>query len=109
MYWGKLLNEYIIETTPTFLTEEELETLERYHKLIKKIGNIDIEFTAPFLQKDGYSSRVEKYRRTIEEPRRKVQEIDGIITELEVLKSKLPMGPYEVTIDQSENFENPHK
>lgn len=122
IYWGKLLIEgfgkdypveYLIEVTPTFLTDEELNILQHKHKIVKKIGNTDIEFVPPEWQRDNYSIRTEKYRKTIPEYRRKIQEINDIITELETLKTKLPMGSYTVIIDQNESPKNkngyPHK
>ena len=124
IYWGNLAtsdfggyncysNEYLIQVTPTFLTDEELETLQTHHKLTKKIGNIDIEFIPPTLQRNDYSACVERYRRDIETPRRKIQEISEIMIELESLKSKLPTGTREVIIKQTNEFDNspgfPHK
>lgn len=106
-------NEYLIIATPTSLTDEELETLQKNHKLTKRIGNVDIEFIPPVLQKDNYSERVEKYRKEIEISRKKVQEINGIIAELEGVKSKLPMGTRTVVIEQNNELDDsqgfPHR
>ena len=66
------------------------------------IGNTEIEFVPPMLQRDDYPARVEKYRERIGESRAKVQELTGIIQEIERLKSRLPMGTYEVMIEQPE-------
>lgn len=108
MYWGNLSNknEYLIQATPTFLTDEELYSLQIHHRLTKKINNVDIEFVPPFLQKDNYSERIETYRKNIEPSRRKIQEISSIISELESLKTKLPWGPREVIIEPNNEVED---
>ena len=117
IYWGNL-DKYFIKTTPTFLTEEELIELQKHHKLTKKINNIDIELVPPMSQRDNYpilplsdtilySDRVQRYRENIKVPRRKVQEINNILSDLEILKSRLPMGVHEVIIDQEEEPEKP--
>ena len=116
-YWGKLTTsnfsgsenypiEYLIQATPTFLTEEELEELRVYHKLIKRINNVEIELIPPFYQKKDYSERVEEYKKAIEKPRSIIEEIDSAISELETFKAKLPMAPREVIINQSDNLED---
>lgn len=117
IYWGKLSEgvtgyssgpiEYLIQATPTFLNDEELEELEHRHRLTKEINGVEVELVPPMLQRDNYSSRVERYRETIGDSRKKVQEITNIISELETLKPKLPMGTREVIIEQNDSFENP--
>ncbi len=115
IYWGKRpsVQEYIIMATPTFLTDEELDVLKVHHKLIKRINGIDVELVPPVLQRDNYSNRVEKYMRTIQEPRSRVQKINGILSDLDALKPKLPRGTREVIIDQGYEADNypglPHK
>lgn len=106
-------NEYLIIATPTFLNDDELQELQSRKQITKRINNVDITLIAPVLQRDNYSERVEIYRKDIEAPRRKIQEITGIISELERIKAKLPMGTREVIIEQNDSFENssghPHK
>lgn len=101
-YYGKPYydNEYLIQATPTFLTDEELEYLQFHGRLNKQINNSEIEFVPPILQKDDYSFRVERYRERIREPRKKVQELEDIIHDIKSLKTKLLMGEYEVIIEQ---------
>ena len=114
MYFGELTdgnlyntapNEYLIQATPTFLTDEELDYLRSHRRLTKMIGNTEIEFVPPMLQRDDYPARVEKYMERIGESRAKVQELTGIIQEIERLKPRLPMGTYEVMIEQPEEAE----
>ena len=57
------------------------------------------------LQRDDYPARVEKYMERIGESRAKVQELTDIIQEIEKLKPRLPMGTYEVMIEQPEEVE----
>lgn len=104
-------NEYLIVATPTFLSDEELQMLQSKKEITKKINNVDITFVAPILQESDYSSRVEKYRESIVEPRKKVQELDSLVAEIEGIKSKLPRGSYEVIIEQPEEKESgfPHR
>ncbi len=117
MYFGELTdgnlyntapNEYLIQATPTFLTDEELDYLRSHRKLTKIIGNTEIEFVPPMLQRNDYPARVEKYMEIVGESRAKVQELTGIIQEIEKLKPRLPMGTYEVMIGQSEEVEEKH-
>lgn len=117
MYFGELSdgnlfntapNEYLIQATPTFLTDEELEYLRSHRRLTKMIGNTEIEFIPPMLQRDDYPARVERYRERIGESREKVQELTGIIQEIEKIKPRLPMGTYEVMIEQPEEVEEKH-
>lgn len=117
MYFGELTdgnlfntgpNEYLIQATPTFLTDEELEYLQSHRRLTKMIGNTEIEFIPPMLQRDDYPTRVERYRERIGESRKKVQELTSIIQEIEKLKPRLPMGTYEVMIEQPEEVEEKH-
>lgn len=97
-------NEYLIIATPTFLTDDELQELQTRKQIAKRINNVDITLIAPVLQKSDYSSRVERYRREIEPSRKKIQEISGIMTELENLKAKLPMGTREVIIESNDEL-----
>ena len=117
IYYGELTdgnlfntspNEYLIQATPTFLTDEELEYLQSHRRLTKMIGNTEIEFIPPMLQSDDYPIRVERYRERIKESRQKVQELTSIIQEIEKIKPKLPMGTYEVMIEQLEEVEEKH-
>jgi hypothetical protein len=114
MYFGELSdgnlfnsgpNEYLIQATPTFLTDEELDYLKSHHRLTKMIGNTEIEFVPPILQRDDYSYRVERYKERIGESREKIQELNGIIQEIERIKPRLSMGAYEVIIEQPEERE----
>jgi hypothetical protein len=107
MYFGKLSaeDEYLIQATPTFLTDEELEYLQSHRRLTKMIGNTEIEFVPPMLQRNDYRARVERYRERVGESREKVQELTVIIQEIEKLKPRLPMGAYEVIIEQPEEVE----
>ena len=41
-------NEYLIQVTPTFLSDEELKSIP--FGLIKRIGNVEIELVPPLLQ-----------------------------------------------------------
>lgn len=93
-------NEYLIITTPTFLSDDELQMLQSRKEITKRINNVDITLVAPILQKSDYSARVERYRETIAEPRKKVQELDSLVEEIEQVKSKLPRGSHEVIIEQ---------
>lgn len=97
-------NEYLIIATPTFLTDDELQELQTRKQITKRINNVDITLIAPVLQKSDYSSRVERYRREIEPSRKKIQEISRIMTELENLKAKLPMGTREVIIESKDEL-----
>ena len=117
MYFGELTdgnlyntapNEYLIQATPTFLTDEELDYLRSHCRLTKMIGNTEIEFVPPMPQRDDYPARVEKYMERIGESRAKVQELTDIIQEIEKLKPRLPMGTYEVMIEQPEEVEEKH-
>ena len=117
MYFGELTdgnlfntapNEYLIQATPTFLTDEELEYLQSHRRLTKMIGNTEIELIPPMSQRDDYQTRVERYRERIGESREKVQELTGIIQEIEKIKPRLPMGTYEVMIEQPEEVEEKH-
>lgn len=114
LYFGELSDgnvfnpapkEYLIQATPTFLTDEELDYLRSHRRLTKMIGNTEIEFVPPMLQRDDYPARVEKYMERIGESRAKVLELTGIIQEIERLKPRLPMGTYEVMIEQPEEAE----
>ena len=80
------------------ITDEEREQTRKNQK--------NYDFIKKVLQRDNYSERVERYRKDIEAPRRKLQEITGIISELESIKAKLPMGTREVIIEQNDSFEN---
>ena len=104
-------SEYLIVATPTFLSDEELQVLQSRKEITKRINNVDITLEAPILQKKDYSSRVEKYREAIAEPRKKVQELDSLVAEIEDIKSKLPHGNYEVIIEQhaEKEFDFPHR
>lgn len=105
-------NEYLIIATPTFLSDDELQELQSRKKITKRINNVDITLIAPSSQKSDYSARIEKYRETIVEPRKKVQELDSLVSEIEKVKSKLPRGSYEVIIEQPEDkkgTEYPHR
>lgn len=97
-------NEYLIIATPTFLTDDELQELQIRKQITKRINNVDITLIAPVLQKSDYSARVERYRKEIEPSRKKIQEISGIMTELENLKAKLPMGTREVIIESNDEL-----
>lgn len=117
MYFGELTdgnlyntgpNEYLIQATPTFLTDEELEYLQSHRRLTKMIGNTEIEFIPPILQQDDYPVRVERYRERVGESRKKIQELTGIIQEIEKIKPRLPMGTYEVIIEQPEENIDKH-
>lgn len=112
IYYGRLVDgfspntykaEYLIAATPTFLTDEELAELQSKRRLSKMINGKEITFGAPDLQRDNYSSRVERYRETIVEPRSKVKELDSLVAEIERVKSQLPRGSYEVIIEQPED------
>ena len=105
IYFGKgyaSSNEFLIQATPTFLTDEELEYLQSHRRLTKKIGDTEIEFIPPMLQRDDYPVRVEKYRERIGESKEKIQELTSIIQEIEKIKPRLPMGTYEVMIEKPE-------
>ena len=117
LYFGELSDgnvfnpapkEYLIQATPTFLTDEELDYLKVHHRLTKTIDNTEIEFVPPTLQEDNYSARGEKYMEEIGESRAKVQELTGIIQEIENLKPRLPRGTYEVMIEQPNAVEEKH-
>ena len=67
MYFGELTdgnlyntapNEYLIQATPTFLTDEELDYLRSHRRLTKMIGNTEIEFVPPMLQRDDYPATI---------------------------------------------------
>lgn len=105
IYFGKLSadDEYLIQATPTFLSDEELNYLRLHNRLTKMIGDVEVEFVPPMLQKTDYSTRVDKYMERIGETRKKVQELSSIINEIEILKQKLPMGTYEVVIEQPDD------
>lgn len=96
-------NEYLIIATPTFLSDDELQELQRTKQITKRVNNVDITLIAPVLQSSDYSARVERYRETIVEPRKKVQELDSLVAEIEKVKSQLPRGTYEVIIEQPED------
>lgn len=96
-------NEYLIIATPTFLSDDELQELQSRRQITKRINNVDITLIAPALQKSDYSACVERYRETIVEPRKKVQELDSLVAEIEKVKSQLPRGSYEVIIEQPED------
>lgn len=96
-------NEYLIIATPTFLSDYELQELQSRKQITKRINNVDVTLIAPVLQSSDYSALVERYRETIVEPRRKVQELDSLVAEIEKVKSQLPRGTYEVIIEQPED------
>lgn len=110
MYFGELTkqNEYLIQATPTFLTDKELDHLRSYGKLTKTIGNTEIEFIPPILQQNDYPVRVEEYIESVGKFRKQIQELTAIIQEIEKLKPRLPMGTYEGMIEQSEEVEEKH-
>ena len=84
-------NEYLIQATPTFLSDEELKLLS-FGSIVKKIGNLEIELTPPLLDNDSFHERVREYIDSIQSVRNKIKQIDEIIAEIEEVKSKLPMG-----------------
>lgn len=118
MYFGELTdqgsltplpNEYVIQATPTFLTEEELKKLAANKRLIKKIGNAEVELIPYSLHSFDFSSRVESYIDGIRVPREKVNKINEIISEIDKIKAKLPEGTREVIIENFEDNGYPHR
>ena len=94
-------NEYLIQVTPTFLSDEELKSIP--FGLIKRIGNVEIELVPPLLQDNvSFPDIVKEYIDGIQTVRKRIKQIDEIISEIEGIKSKLPMGMKEVTIEQSD-------
>ncbi len=85
-------NEYLIQVTPTFLSDEELKSLSLFGKIVKKIGNLEIELIPPLLDNASFHERVREYIDSIQSVRNKIKQIDEIIAEIEEVKSKLPMG-----------------
>lgn len=105
-YWGDLRNygEYRIQVTPTFFSDEELDSLKWRGSIVKIINYVKIEFVPCYYQKSDFSERVEKYRENIKPYRQKLQEYDELLSLLEKLKSKLPSAPRIVTIVPDDNF-----
>ena len=102
-------NEYLIQVTPMFLSDEELKSLS-FGKIVKKIGDFEIELVPPLLgDYINFHERVEEYIDSIQSVRNKIKQIDEIIAEIEEVKSKLPMGAKEVPMEQSDNFGPQHK
>lgn len=85
-------NEYLIQATPTFLSDEELKSLSLFGRIVKKIGNLEIELIPPLLDNNSFHERVREYIDSIQSVRNKIKQIDEIIAEIEEVESKLPMG-----------------
>ena len=97
---GKRRNvEIRVQVTPTFLSDEELQELARHHRLVKKIGNCDVELVPVEMQRTiEFSDLVERYRESIVERRNEIKEIYEMIRQLEILKKSLPQGDRIVEI-----------
>lgn len=93
-------NEYLIIVNPTFLTADELHSLRMFKTLTKRVNNVEITFVPSNIQYNNFSSLIEKYMESITETRKRIEELDSIIADIEQVKSKLPRGSYEVIIEQ---------
>lgn len=101
-YAGKYYpREYVIEATPTTFTEEDLDILQNKHKITKSINGVELELYAPYNQRNNFSWNVDRYRKSIEVPRRKLKEIDKILTSLAMVKEKLPWESRIVSIEDT--------
>ena len=94
-------NEYLILVNPTFLTESELHSLRMLKTLTKRVNNVEITFVPANIQYHKFSSLIEEYMESIAEPRKRIEELDSIIADIEQVKTKLPRGSYEVNIEQT--------
>ena len=118
-WFGNSVNdEYLIKFTPDFLSEEELDELQKKHSITKRIGNTDVKLKQRYLGmeyyastgkwKGSYSSTYSDLgRKKIKQSRELLQECSFVIEELKKVQLGLPHKPREVTIE--ETVSNKHK
>lgn len=104
-YWGHLSadDEYRIQVTPTFFSDEELDYLQLHESIVKKINDVEIKLVPLYLQKYNFSERVKNYKEGIGPVKDKLQKYDEVLIILENLKSILPASPRMVTIISDED------